>query len=96
MSDRSALIKRAASLPKGSKERRDILAGLSKKARGGSLTITVDFDRSRDGQPYVEFDSRGGKERYYQVKQGVWRNATGLMPLPELMKLADMLLTGKF
>lgn len=91
-SDRTALIRLAASLPKGSEERRALLADLNKKARKRSLTITVDEDRDRDGQPYVEFN---GEDRYYQVKPGEWRNPYGRMPASELSKIADHLLAGK-
>jgi len=92
---RSTLIKKASSFPQGSEERRAILAKLTKKARKGSLTITVDEDSKRDGQPYVEFVSKGGKDRFYQVKKGTWRNATGQMPPAELATIADWLLAGK-
>jgi hypothetical protein len=91
-SERSALIRQASALPKGSAERRAILAGITKQARARKLTIVVDEDRSRDGQPYVEFN---GDSRYYQVRKGEWRNATGMMPLAQLAAIADMMLAGK-
>jgi hypothetical protein len=56
------------------------------------------------GQPYVKFSGTAGGEKYYLVaragssrggKFGEWRNEWGVMPLPALVEIANMLLEGK-
>lgn len=95
-SDRTSLIRLAATLPKGSAERKSILAGLQKKSeRRPSLAITVAKDPERNDQPYVEFTTRHGTDRYYQVGRGKWSNALGGQPMKQLVDIAEMILAGK-
>lgn len=94
-SDRTALIRLASALPKGSEERRTLLSSLQKEARPASLTITVAKDPERGDQPYVEFTTRAGVDRYYQVGRGKWRNALGRQPIDQLVDIAELILAGR-
>ena len=62
-SDRKALIKRASALPKGSEERRAILAGLKEAAPmgvTGTTPISGKLTVKRNGAVVVELDRIGG------------------------------------
>jgi hypothetical protein len=97
---RRSLIRIANELPSGDATKRKLLSVLeskgprSKQARKSTLTITVDTDRSRDNQPYVEFSN--GDERFWRVGRGKWVTPLGMPLLPELVKVAEMMLAGKF
>ena len=95
MSDRSTLIKRASALPVGNTERREILSALKKTSRMKKLTIYLDR-KDRDDQPYVIISSGSGAEEYfYQVRPNEWRNGTGIILIPELAGVAEMMLKGR-